>query len=163
MLYKTTITVSFFMGIALTAAGMVSLKRDVAWKTLIADKHWARIGIDGGNLQLVHARPSDERIEPRRWILFRNILGEMGFRSGANGRWKWKSLIIPLWMIVSLLFIQPALAFIRGPLRRVIRRRRNQCLVCGYSRIGNETGICPECGHTVPFIRTEITYSCQSP
>ncbi len=39
----------------------------------------------------------------------------------------------------------PAIAFIRGPLRRYRRRRRGLCVTCGYNLTGNESGRCPEC------------------
>ncbi len=41
-----------------------------------------------------------------------------------------------------------AFAFIRGPLRRYRRRRRGECIGCGYNLTGNESGMCPECGET---------------
>lgn len=40
----------------------------------------------------------------------------------------------------------PTFAFIRGPLRRHNREKRNLCLNCGYSLTGNVSGNCPECG-----------------
>ena len=47
----------------------------------------------------------------------------------------------------SMLFATyPTIAFIRGPLRRWRRRRRGECLTCGYNLTGNVSGVCPECG-----------------
>lgn len=43
----------------------------------------------------------------------------------------------------------PAIAFIRGPLRRWRRRRKGLCLKCGYELIGNVSGVFPECGTDV--------------
>ena len=40
----------------------------------------------------------------------------------------------------------PAIVFIRGPLLRWRRRKRGECLNCGYNLTGNVTGICSECG-----------------
>ena len=52
----------------------------------------------------------------------------------------------PLWLVTVVLATYPTIAFIRGPLRRRRRRKRGQCLHCGYSLEGNVTGVCPECG-----------------
>ena len=43
----------------------------------------------------------------------------------------------------------PAIAFIRGPLRRYRRRKRGWCIHCGYDLRGNVTGICSECGKPI--------------
>jgi hypothetical protein len=55
-------------------------------------------------------------------------------------------LVVPIWMLSSLLAVYPAIAFIRGPLRRHRRRRKGLCLKCGYDLTGNVSGVCPECG-----------------
>lgn len=43
----------------------------------------------------------------------------------------------------------PTTAFLRGPLRRYMRRRRGACIRCGYDLSYNESGTCPECGEAV--------------
>ena len=53
---------------------------------------------------------------------------------------------IPLWMLFLLLATYPTLAFIRGPLRRWRRRKRGECVNCGYNLTGNVTDVCSECG-----------------
>ncbi len=55
----------------------------------------------------------------------------------------------PLWMATAALSLYPAIAFIRGPLRRWRRRRRGACLSCGYALVGNVPGVCPECGKQI--------------
>ena len=55
----------------------------------------------------------------------------------------------PLWWLVVAGAAYPVLAFIRGPLRRYRRRRRNLCLHCGYNLTGNVSGVCPECGRAL--------------
>jgi hypothetical protein len=48
---------------------------------------------------------------------------------------------------LSLLFGAASLTLMALPgLRRLRRRRRNECVTCGYSLIGNTSGRCPECG-----------------
>ena len=53
---------------------------------------------------------------------------------------------VPLWLPTILLAACPTLAFIGGPFRRHRRRRRGECIGCGYDLTGNESGVCPECG-----------------
>lgn len=55
------------------------------------------------------------------------------------------SFRVPLWFPVLLGAISTA-AFLRGPVRRWRRRRRNLCIHCGYNLTGNTTGRCSECG-----------------
>ena len=52
----------------------------------------------------------------------------------------------PAWAVAALFGWYPALAFIRGPLRRWRRHRKGLCLKCGYNLKGNVTGKCSECG-----------------
>ncbi len=56
---------------------------------------------------------------------------------------------LPFWMVVAALLVYPTIAFIRGPLRRWRRRKRGECLNCGYNLTGNVTGVCSECGTAV--------------
>ena len=53
---------------------------------------------------------------------------------------------VPLWFPTVLLGVYPAVAFIRGPLRRWRRCKRGECIHCGYNLTGNVTGACSECG-----------------
>ena len=53
---------------------------------------------------------------------------------------------IPLWMPVMLFGAWPAVAFLRGPLRRRRRRKRGECVHCGYNLTGLPEPRCPECG-----------------
>ncbi len=52
----------------------------------------------------------------------------------------------PLMLLFLALAICPAIAVIRGPLRRSHRQKQGQCLSCGYDLTGNVSGACPECG-----------------
>lgn len=53
------------------------------------------------------------------------------------------------WLVCTIIAAYPIVAFIRGPLRRWRRKRKGLCLKCGYDMMGNESGVCPECGTEV--------------
>lgn len=53
---------------------------------------------------------------------------------------------IRLSVLLPLCTAYPALAFIRGPVRRWRRRKKGLCVKCGYDLTGNVSGVCPECG-----------------
>lgn len=58
------------------------------------------------------------------------------------------SVRIPLWFVVALT-IAFVLITAKGPvrtMRRQRRRSRGRCVRCGYSLVGNVSGICSECG-----------------
>lgn len=55
-------------------------------------------------------------------------------------------LTVPAPVLTTLLTAYPLLVWIRGPLRRLRRRRLGQCIHCGYHLTGNTTGVCSECG-----------------
>ncbi|UCG17191.1 MAG: hypothetical protein JSV19_04005 [Phycisphaerales bacterium] len=57
-----------------------------------------------------------------------------------------RGAIVPLWMPMLVFATCPAIALIRGPVRRWRRLRKGWCVKCGYNLTGNVTGICPECG-----------------
>ena len=80
--------------------------------------------------------------------------------AGASGHWGdlillplfdsiISALLIPLWIPLLLFTPYPTVAFIRGPVRRWRRRRRGECVGCGYNLTGNESGVCPECGKPI--------------
>ncbi len=54
---------------------------------------------------------------------------------------------IPLWFLFILFTSYPAVAlFIRGPLRRYLRRKKGLCVKCGYNLTGLPEPRCPESG-----------------
>ena len=75
----------------------------------------------------------------------------IGFRfaAGPIGQWGWKysTLMVPYWALIVLLAILP-LGGLRGLIIRRRRRRRGQCLVCGYD-LSHSQGRCPECGAAI--------------
>ncbi len=56
---------------------------------------------------------------------------------------------IPLWMPTLSAALLAAVAWRRCHVAHR-RRKRNQCVSCGYDLTGNVSGRCPECGGTVP-------------
>ena len=56
------------------------------------------------------------------------------------------AIAVPHWLVCVVLLLFPAIAFIRGPLRRWRRHRKGVCLKCGYNLEGNVSGVCSECG-----------------
>jgi len=59
---------------------------------------------------------------------------------------KYHLVSTPLWAPAVLLLLPALVAFVRGPVRRSVRRRRGRCLSCGYPLIGLPEPRCPECG-----------------
>ncbi len=55
----------------------------------------------------------------------------------------------PVWAPLIVFACYPTIAFIRGPLRRHRRRKRNQCIHCGYNLTGLPEPRCPECGKEI--------------
>ena len=79
------------------------------------------------------------------WI-FRFSNGGMG---GFNSGLQMRTFVLRLWVPLFLFAFYPTIAFIRfirGPVRRRRRRRKGQCIPCGYDLTGNVSGVCPECG-----------------
>ena len=70
-------------------------------------------------------------------------LGGVGLDTRITRRW---GIYSPIGALMVLLAAYPAIAFVRGPLRRWRRRRGGRCLSCGYNLRDNESGVCPECG-----------------
>ncbi len=143
------ITSLFFAGLALTAAGLASLWLDVGYRGLTSPGHWLVAEIDYGDVRLGHARKTDAS-PTRSGQRFRHPwFGTLSCFFGTTpNHWRYVLLTVPLWTVVASSFAMPAVAFVRGPLRRRRRASRNQCLYCGYDLTANATGVCPECGTT---------------
>lgn len=57
---------------------------------------------------------------------------------------------VSLWLPFALFAIYPICVLARGPIRRWWRRKQGRCINCGYDLHANESGLCPECGTSVP-------------
>ena len=55
-------------------------------------------------------------------------------------------ICIPLWLPFVFFGVYPLIAYMRGPVRHRRRRKRNQCIHCGYNLTGLTEPRCPECG-----------------
>lgn len=77
------------------------------------------------------------------------------FRTEHRGKYEaYRSMSVvtvtcPLWVLFVLSVVYPPIAFARGPLRRLRRRKHGQCLACGYDLRGLPEPRCPECA--TPF------------
>ena len=65
-------------------------------------------------------------------------------REPTSQRLYWQARV-HLWLLFVLFAVYPAIAFVRGPLRRRRRRRLGLCLECGYNLRGLTESRCPEC------------------
>ena len=114
----------------------------VAVGPVVHVRHDLELTIDGADLWVLRL-DSDGSYQPWTtpgWVPFVYV-------KLCNGRLD--TLWLPLWVPVVVFSAYPAVAFIRGPLRRWRRRRKGLCVTCGYNLTGNVTGVCPECGEPI--------------
>lgn len=67
------------------------------------------------------------------------------FNDGARAT----AVLLRPWVPVAALAAYLTCIVVPPWTRRHRRRERNQCVWCGYSLVGNLSGICPECGERV--------------
>ncbi len=60
-----------------------------------------------------------------------------------------RTLLLPLWSLIVLFGTYPTYALIRGPIRRLRRKKQGLCIHCGYNLKGSVGSCCPECGTSV--------------
>jgi hypothetical protein len=105
---------------------------------------------------LVNPRPLVSRVPIRRSLLGFDYYrvyecNEFTFstsdgRERTSGYTRIRTWRLPLWLPCIVFLAYPAVAFLRGSVRRRVRRRRRSCAKCGYDLTGNVSGRCPECG-----------------
>ncbi|UCC32453.1 MAG: hypothetical protein JSU86_09260 [Phycisphaerales bacterium] len=107
---------------------------------------WLRVAVSRGTLHLNRWNYKASRApSSQRWRLL-GFAFKTGVYRGRQPPYSFWLLEIPLWCPIVLFTTYPALAFIRGPLRRRWRHHKGLCLKCGYNLTGNVSGVCPECG-----------------
>ena len=142
------------------------------WTLLDLDDSAVFIEIDCGSASLVYARygASLKQSSCFRTKTLRRLVTLIAMsRLSCKGTWKnmfrfgaddirqpgntsadlprrYQQITFPLWCPLLLVAAYPTLAFIRGPIRRHRRRKRNECIHCGYSLTGLTESRCPECG-----------------
>ncbi len=137
-----------------------SFRAAKVYTTLDPGGSWTEVSIDDGVVAVL-------RFEAERYPLFdtfvsafatgRRIMRERHGQDGgkpltARGLRRTpagirvKGTEVPLWFPFVIFSAYPAIAFVRGPLRRRRRRKRGECVACGYDLTGNVSGVCPECG-----------------
>ena len=111
-----------------------------------------------GDLRFNWATPLTSSVSQAPKLLFIHFAGTQltrGAAVDATGKLLYLSwyVIIPVWQI-SLLLLNLPLIWLLIRTRRflVLRRRRKNglCLQCGYNLTGNVSGVCPECGTSIP-------------
>ncbi len=76
-------------------------------------------------------------------------VGGAPFVGDVGTYWRCHKVYCPFWIPTVVFALYPCLAFLRGPVCRWRRRKRNFCVLCGYNLTGNTSGVCPECGASV--------------
>jgi hypothetical protein len=108
----------------------------------------------GQPIQTVHALIQQERA-PRGW---RFAGCELVFRADQRSSFMPWSARVPLWLAAVLFLAFPAWSVALGPSARRRRRERlGLCARCGYSRHGNVSNVCPECGENLTAIVPRAT------
>ena len=60
--------------------------------------------------------------------------------------------IAAVWAVILLLGIWAWMSFFHRLWLKPLRAAHGECLECGYSLIGNASGVCPECGTAAPRV-----------
>jgi hypothetical protein len=161
------------VALALGAVGTFTLSWASTWKPLSYNGQINRsteltVVVSGGHIQVVWIQPlgTDFSIEEEEFyreliktgrvissVPLLDVRANWGFginrRSGPGllGKtYRFAEATAPLWAPCILFAAYPTIAFIRGPLRRWRRRRKDLCIKCSYDLTGNVSGVCPECG-----------------
>ena len=88
------------------------------------------------------------------WLASNTVgpIPERPWRSAPDWYYSYQHIVsydVSLWAVAVLFGAYPALAFIRGPVRRWRRRKRGLCIHCGYNLTGLTEPRCPECGRRI--------------
>ena len=125
---------------------------DLIWWTFpLGKQRSGTVQLHDGNIRIFSRPPAE--YQKFRWVDVRWAFAgfEYGFQEVpiADPPPRFHEVATPLWAPLIAFSAYPAIAFIRGPVRRWRRRRKGLCLRCGYNLTGNVSGICPECGKQI--------------
>ena len=110
--------------------------------------HYIRYSKEANETQTTGtASPRDKPCGPLRKVLsIGGLVVEVSLCGIHTDVWDRLKIRLPLWIVIILFSIYPMVAAARGPVRRVLRRRRGRCVKCAYDLTGLNDPRCPECG-----------------
>ncbi|MBN1514537.1 MAG: hypothetical protein JXB13_21150 [Phycisphaerae bacterium] len=103
---------------------------------------YVRAAMIEGVLHVVRVVPQEKRgslNKEQKWGGFYVRQMDIGLSRGTG-------VGVPFWALGVPLAVWPSVAFVRGPIRRRRRRKRGECIGCGYKLTGLTERRCPECG-----------------
>lgn len=142
-------------GVATVAVGVVSYSRGIPGNTILIPHHprsdtpLLHVAMINGTLHLVREKATAAQPARRPWPSREMRLGPFYVKSTTILFVEATGVGMPFWAPAALLLAGPAVALIRGPIRRRRRRKRGECIDCGYNLHGLPEPRCPECG--TPF------------
>jgi hypothetical protein len=149
MIRKTFVTLLLTGALGTLVLGMVSYWKGIPaneiWINAADDRPRVRVALINGTLHAVHSAPRDQVTAGDGEVRF----GPFYAKRVLVGSLRASGVGVPFWLVFAMLAIGPTAAFMRGPLRRRRRRKRGECIHCGYSLTGLTELRCPECGR--PF------------
>jgi len=153
---RKAIIVMLVMASAAAGAGWITshwygqVKMVVKWEP--ANNQIIKVYFTRGSFLIRYIRDVDTTKIRSRGPVFGTLELRTGLADRRHDRGSYGRFVrigSPFWIPFLVFGIYPAIAFVRGPLRRWHRRRKGLCVKCGYDLTGNISGVCPECGTTI--------------
>jgi hypothetical protein len=145
MFGKLVIAAFLLAGLALLVLGPVSylygLPAGSIWITGEETQPRLQVALINGVLHGVYSTPKPSGANDFDWKLAGFYLKQVkyGGTEAIGGG-------VPFWFLAGCALLTGFVGYARGPLRVKRRRRRGQCVHCGYSLAGLPEPRCPECG-----------------
>jgi hypothetical protein len=174
MIRKAIIAACLGIAIVAVALELIAGQANRIWDLVPTSRSYFAVRLAEGDVEAcLHRYTQPHSFVGKKRILFRDACRRAGFttlpREGHRFKspWSWhlhrfafvgqenvgsfrvSFLRFPLWAALSVSLLYPAIAFVRGPFRRYRRRKKGQCVKCGYDLTGNVSGRCPECGERI--------------
>jgi hypothetical protein len=157
MILKTIVGLMLMAAAASLVLGIVSYRHGIPdnaiWISFVESKPRVQAAMTHGVLHVVYSVPDSTFALGKRGARAAGKkelrLGSFYLRKDYPGNAIASGIGLPFWLITVILLIGPAMALARGPIRRRRRRKRGECLRCGYNLNGLTEPRCPECGR--PF------------